>query len=59
MSENLDQARVERQQATMDRIKGENEALIKRLKELEERRFHRIPQAKRGGEQERSYGYQC
>ncbi|KAH6879726.1 hypothetical protein BKA70DRAFT_1391416 [Coprinopsis sp. MPI-PUGE-AT-0042] len=36
MAENPDQAWVDLRQATMDRIKGENEALIKRLKELEE-----------------------
>ncbi|KAH6894869.1 hypothetical protein BKA70DRAFT_1439352 [Coprinopsis sp. MPI-PUGE-AT-0042] len=36
MADNPDQAWVDLRQATMDRIKGENEALIKRLKELEE-----------------------
>ncbi|KAH6894846.1 hypothetical protein BKA70DRAFT_1439329 [Coprinopsis sp. MPI-PUGE-AT-0042] len=36
MAENPDQACVGLRQAAMDRIKGENEALIKRLKELEE-----------------------
>ncbi|KAH6894861.1 hypothetical protein BKA70DRAFT_793865 [Coprinopsis sp. MPI-PUGE-AT-0042] len=53
MAENSDPAWADLRQATvtMDGIKGENEALIKRLKQLEEKWFHQVPQAKRGDKQ--------
>ncbi|KAH6874835.1 hypothetical protein BKA70DRAFT_256533 [Coprinopsis sp. MPI-PUGE-AT-0042] len=60
MAENPDNAWVDLRQATMDRIKGENEALIKQLKGLEESGISCNPASQRGRQQERlGYGYRC
>lgn len=43
LKDNPEQQWVDLRQAAMDRLKGENEALMKRLKELEESGAHAIP----------------